>query len=84
LDPVTLIGALIEIIGGVFVAYLLRKQKLEILLGISGSIILLGGVILVMVYALVSGPIVWITTALAVVVFVSSSYFALRNSQTPS
>jgi len=74
-----LVGSLVEIIGGVFVIYLLRRRKLEIALGIGGSIVLLGLVLLAIAYDLISGFTVWIITGLVLVIFASSFYIAVKR-----
>jgi len=81
LDFVTIIGSLIGIVGGIAIVYVLRKQKAEVALGVGGPIILLGLILLMIAYALISGIVVWVMTGTALIVLGSFSYIALRRAE---
>ncbi len=81
MDFVTIIGSLIGIVGGIAIVYVLRKQKAEVALGVGGPIILLGLILLMIAYALISGIVVWVMTGTALIVLGSFSYIALRRAE---
>ncbi len=76
----TIIGSLIGIVGGIAIVYVLRKQKAEIALGVGGPIILLGLILLIIAYDLISGIVVWVMTGTALIILGSFSYIALRRA----
>jgi len=80
LDFVTIIGSLVGIVGGIAIVYLLRKQKAEVALGVGGPIILLGLILLIIAYDLISGIVVWVMTGAALIILGSFSYIALRRA----
>ena len=86
LDFVTLGGSLIEMAGAILVIYLLRKQRRRIIIGLGGSLLLLGLTLLGIAYGLISGILVWIPTGLALILLVGFSYIVLRpqNAQPQS
>jgi len=77
---VTIIGSLIGIVGGIAIVCVLRKQKAEIALGVGGPIILLGLILLIIAYDLISGIVVWVMTGTALIILGSFSYIALRRA----
>ena len=76
----TIIGSLIGIVGGIAIVCVLRKQKAEIALGVGGPIILLGLILLIIAYDLISGIVVWVMTGTALIILGSFSYIALRRA----
>ena len=80
MDFVTIIGSLIGIVGGIAIVCVLRKQKAEIALGVGGPIILLGLILLIIAYDLISGIVVWVMTGTALIILGSFSYIALRRA----
>jgi len=83
LDPVNLGISLFTIIGGMAVVYLLRKQKLEVALGIGGSTAFLGLVSLAADYRLISGISVWIITGSVLVILACFFYVAEKGKWAP-
>ena len=75
-------------IGGIIVGVLgillllKQRQKPGTALGVGGSIILLSLILLAIVYGLINGIHVWITTGSALFIFVSFSYKALKRPST--
>ena len=76
----TIIGSLVGIVGGIAIVCVLRKQKAEIALGVGGPIILLGLILLIIAYDLISGIVVWVMTGTALIILGSFSYIALRRA----
>ena len=76
----TIIGSLVGIVGGIAIVYVLRKQKAEVALGVAGPIILLGLILLIIAYDLISGIVVWVMTGTALIILGSFSYIALRRA----
>ena len=68
------------IVGGIAIVCVLRKQKAEIALGVGGPIILLGLILLIIAYDLISGIVVWVMTGTALIILGSFSYIALRRA----
>jgi hypothetical protein len=81
LDFVTLAGALFGIAGTILVIYLLRKQRLKVIVGLAGALLLLSLTVLGIAYGLISGLVVWVPTGVALILLVSFSYVALRRPQ---
>ena len=81
MDLVNLAISLVGIIAGITaIVYLLfRKQKRGVALGIGGSLILLGLILLAILYDLISVPAVWVLTGSAVIILASSCYVAVRR-----
>jgi len=77
---VTIIGSLVGIVGGIAIVYVLRKQKAEVALDVGGPIILLGLILLIIAYDLISGIVVWVMTGTALIILGSFSYIALRRA----
>ena len=80
MDFVTIIGSLVGIVGGIAIVYVLRKQKAEVALDVGGPIILLGLILLIIAYDLISGIVVWVMTGTALIILGSFSYIALRRA----
>jgi hypothetical protein len=81
LDDVTLVGSLIEIVGAIAVIYLLRKQSRRVMLGMAGALFLLGLTLLGIAFDVISGLIVWVPTVIAVALFATFFYIAVRRPQ---
>ena len=83
MDSVSLLISIAGMVGGVTIIFQLRKQKLEVALGIGGSVILLGLVLLAIAYELISGPAVWVITGSVLVILASSFYVAKKGKWAP-
>jgi len=81
MDFVTLGGSIVEMIGGLLVIHTLRKQPRRIVIGLGGSLFLLGLTLLGIAYGQIAGMIFWIPTGVALVLALSFSYLALRRPQ---
>jgi len=81
LDSINLIISLASIVGGIVAIFILIKQnqKHGIAVGVGGSLILLGLILLARTYDLISGISVWISTGLALYILISFSYTALKK-----
>ena len=77
----TIIGSLVGIVGGIAIVCVLRKQKAEVALGVGGPIVLLGLILLIIAYDLISGIVVWAMTGTALIILGSFSYIALRRAR---
>jgi hypothetical protein len=83
MDVVTLGGSIVEMIGALLVIYMLRKQPRRMVIGLGGSLFLLGLTLIGIAYGQIAGMIVWIPTGIALVLAVGFSYLALRRPQGP-
>ncbi len=82
MDQLSLVISSVEIIAGIIaIVYLLRTQRRGIALGIGGSMIWLGLIILAILYGLISALAVWVLTGSAVIIFASFCYVALRGNR---
>ena len=82
LDSMNLMISLASIVGGTVAILLLLKQnqKPGIAVGIGGSLILLGLILLARTYDLIYGISVWISMGSALFILISFSYTALRKA----
>ncbi len=76
----SLVISLVGMVGGTVGVYLLRKQKRGVALGLGGSVILLGVILLARTYDLISGTPVWIVTGSVLIIFASFFYIAVRKN----
>jgi len=82
LDIVNIAVSLIAIIWGVIGGYWVSKHRRKAAIGLAGSTILLGLILLGITYSIISGITVWISTATVLIVFGFFFYVAARR--TPS
>jgi len=82
LDIVNIVVSLIAIIWGAIGGYWGSKHRRKAAIGLAGSTILLGLILLGITYGVISGIAVWISTATVLIVFGLSFYKAARR--TPS
>jgi len=82
MDVVNIAISLIAIIWGVIGGYWVSKYRRKAGIGLGGSTILLGLILLGITYSVISGITVWISAATVLIVFGLSFYKAARR--TPS
>ncbi len=82
MDIVNIAVSLIAIIWGVIGGYWGSKHRRKTAIGLAGSTILLGLILLGITYGVILGVTVWISTATVLIVFGLSFYKAARR--TPS
>ena len=80
LDIVNVAVSLIAIIWGVIGGYWVSKHRRKAAIGLAGSTILLGLILLGITYSVISGITVWISTATVLIVFGFFFYKAARRT----
>ncbi len=82
MDIVNIAVSVIAIIWGVIGGYWVSKHRRKAAIGLAGSTILLGLILLGITYSVISGITVWISTATVLIVF--GFFFYKASRRTPS